>query len=67
MPAVPVDRVVDTTGAGDSYAAGFLYGFTRGLGPHQCARLGGLAAAEIVGHLGARPQESLADWVGARL
>ena len=61
MPAVAVNQVVDTTGAGDSYAAGFLYGMIRGLDPAQSARLGGLAAAEIVGHLGARPQQSLAD------
>jgi sugar/nucleoside kinase (ribokinase family) len=66
VPAVPVNRVVDTTGAGDSYAAGFLYGFIRGLGPEHSARLGGLAAAEIVGHLGARPQQPLASWVAAR-
>jgi sugar/nucleoside kinase (ribokinase family) len=67
VPAAPVDRVVDTTGAGDSYAAGFLYGFINGLGPRRSALLGGLAAAEVVGHLGARPQQSLAAWVGARL
>jgi sugar/nucleoside kinase (ribokinase family) len=66
VAAVPVPRVVDTTGAGDSYAAGFLYGFIRGVGPEDSARLGGLAAAEIVGHLGARPQQSLATWVRAR-
>jgi fructokinase len=69
VPAIAVNRVVDTTGAGDSYAAGFLYGHIRGLGPAQSARLGGLAAAEIVGHLGARPQQSLSAWVdsaGAR-
>jgi sugar/nucleoside kinase (ribokinase family) len=67
VAATPVDRVVDTTGAGDSYAAGFLYGFVRGLGPQQCARLGSLAAAEIVGHLGARPQQPLANWVNTRI
>jgi sugar/nucleoside kinase (ribokinase family) len=67
VPAAPVNQVVDTTGAGDSYAAGFLYGFINGLGPRRSAILGGLAAAEIVGHLGARPQQSLASWVGARL
>jgi fructokinase len=66
VPAAPTSRVVDTTGAGDSYAAGFLFGFTRGLGSEHSARLGGLAAAEIVSHLGARPQQSLASWVAAR-
>jgi sugar/nucleoside kinase (ribokinase family) len=67
VPAAPVEHVVDTTGAGDSYAAGFLYGFIMDLGPQRCARLGGLAAAEIVGHLGARPQQSLATWVNTRI
>jgi sugar/nucleoside kinase (ribokinase family) len=60
VPAAEVARVVDTTGAGDSYAAGFLYGVIRDMGPAECARLGALAAAEVVGHLGARPQQSLA-------
>jgi fructokinase len=66
VPAERVPQVVDTTGAGDSYAAGFLFGFIRGLGAERSARLGGLAAAEIVGHLGARPQHSLATWVNER-
>ncbi|MDQ4062162.1 MAG: adenosine kinase [Pseudomonadota bacterium] len=57
--AVPVDRVVDTTGAGDLYAAGFLYGLATGRELPDCARLGGLAAAEIIGHIGARPETSL--------
>jgi sugar/nucleoside kinase (ribokinase family) len=60
VAAAEVSRVVDTTGAGDSYAAGFLYGVIRGMQPDRCARLGALAAAEVVAHLGARPQESLA-------
>jgi sugar/nucleoside kinase (ribokinase family) len=64
VPARPVRRVVDTTGAGDLYAAGFLYGLTHGLDPTACARLGGLAAAEVIGHLGARPQASLAELAG---
>ncbi len=59
VPAHPVDTVVDTTGAGDLFAAGFLYGLTHGYEPADCAELGSLAAAEVVGHLGARPQESL--------
>jgi sugar/nucleoside kinase (ribokinase family) len=48
--------VVDTTGAGDMYAAGFLYGFTHGYDLPACGRLGSLAAAAIIGHTGARPQ-----------
>jgi sugar/nucleoside kinase (ribokinase family) len=61
LDAHPVDgAVVDTTGAGDLYAAGFLYGFTHGYELGTCARLGGLAAAEVISHLGARPEQSLA-------
>jgi len=59
VPADPVGRVVDTTGAGDLYAAGFLYGLTHGSSPEECARLGGLCAGEVIGHLGARPQVDL--------
>jgi sugar/nucleoside kinase (ribokinase family) len=59
VPAAPVERVVDTTGAGDLFAAGFLYGLTHGLDPESSARLGGVCAAEIISHLGARPQEDL--------
>lgn len=61
VPAFPVERVVDTTGAGDLFAAGFLAGLVRDLSLADCARLGGLAAAEIISHLGARPQVSLLD------
>jgi len=60
VPAVPLERIVDTTGAGDLYAAGFLHGYARGASGRDCARLGALAAAEIISHLGARPQVSLA-------
>jgi sugar/nucleoside kinase (ribokinase family) len=59
VPAAPVDRVVDTTGAGDLFAAGFLYGITNGLSPEESARLGGVCAAEIISHVGARPQADL--------
>ena len=59
VPAAPVDRVVDTTGAGDLFAAGFLYGVTNGLSPEESARLGGVCAAEVISHVGARPQANL--------
>jgi sugar/nucleoside kinase (ribokinase family) len=59
VPAHDVDVVVDTTGAGDLFAAGFLYGLTQGYEPPDCAELGSLAAAEVIGHLGARPRSSL--------
>ena len=61
VPAFPVNRVVDTTGAGDLFAAGFLAGLTGGLGHADCARLGGIAAAEVIQHIGARPQANLRD------
>lgn len=59
VPAHPVDHVVDTTGAGDLFAAGFLYGLTHGADPERCARLGALCAAEVIDHLGARPERDL--------
>ena len=55
----PVDKVVDATGAGDLYASGFLYGYTRNLKLADCGRLGSLAAAEVISHIGARPEISL--------
>jgi len=59
VPASPVERVVDTTGAGDLFAAGFLIGVAQGVGHERAASLGALAAAEVIQHLGARPQGSL--------
>ena len=67
VEAVPVARVVDTTGAGDLYAAGFLHGLVRDLDPGVCARLGAAAAAEVISHLGARPETRLADLVAPLL
>lgn len=61
------DQVVDTTGAGDLYAAGFLHGLTTGRTLTDCARLGGLCAAECISHVGPRPQVSLADHVKRHL
>ena len=57
--AFPVEQVVDTTGAGDLFAAGFLFGLARGADHRTAARLGALAAAEVIQHLGARPERSL--------
>ncbi|PIT03438.1 carbohydrate kinase [Bradyrhizobium nitroreducens] len=65
-PAFPVDKVVDTTGAGDLFAAGFLYGLSRNLAYKQCGELGALAAAEIIQHIGARPLVSLKELAGQR-
>jgi sugar/nucleoside kinase (ribokinase family) len=59
VPAAPVDKVVDTTGAGDLYAAGVLFGLSRGLPLAECGRLGSIAAGEIISHYGARPLTEL--------
>ena len=61
VPAFPIDRMVDTTGAGDLFAAGFLFGLVRGAGYENAGRLGALAAAEVIQHIGARPQASLRE------
>ena len=66
IAAAPVAKVVDTTGAGDLYAAGFLYGIATGRGLEVSGRLGSLAAAEIIGHVGARPEVSLRELATAR-
>ena len=63
IAAAPVARVVDTTGAGDLYASGFLYGMTRNLPLSTCGALGSLCAAEIISHFGARPEANLAQLV----
>jgi sugar/nucleoside kinase (ribokinase family) len=59
LDAMPVAQVVDTTGAGDQFAAGFLYGLTHGCDLPRSGRLGALAAAEVISHYGARPQSPL--------
>jgi sugar/nucleoside kinase (ribokinase family) len=61
VPAAPVREVVDTTGAGDLYASGFLWGLTHGRDLAACGRLGSLCAAEIISHIGARPETPLKD------
>ena len=67
VAAEPVAAVVDTTGAGDLYAAGFLHGLCRGASLAECARTGGLCAAEIVSHIGARPAVTLRELVTQKL
>lgn len=67
IDAEPVAHVVDSTGAGDAYAAGFLYGLTRGRPLAACGRVGGIAAAEVISHVGARPEEPLAELVRRKL
>jgi adenosine kinase len=59
VAAEPVEQVADVTGAGDLFAAGFLVGLARGKDHRTAARLGGLAAAEVIQHIGARPAVSL--------
>ncbi len=66
VPAFKVEKVVDTTGAGDQYAAGFLYGLAKGKPLDHCGRLGCLAAAEVISHYGPRPQASLAELAAAK-
>ncbi|MGE5158666.1 MAG: adenosine kinase [Gemmatimonas sp.] len=61
VPAFPVQTIVDTTGAGDLFAAGFMFGLVRGGGYENAGRLGALAAAEVIQHIGARPQVSLKE------
>lgn len=63
IDAEPVEKVIDTTGAGDQFAAGFLYGFTEGEDLETCARYGAIAAAEVISHMGPRPLVSLAELI----
>lgn len=67
IEAEEISKVVDTTGAGDAYAAGFLYGLSKGRSLGTCALIGGIAAGEIIGHYGARPDVSLRGYVRNRL
>ena len=63
VAAAPVARVIDTTGAGDLYASGFLYGLIRALPLQVCGEIGSLCAAEIISHFGARPEVNLSELV----
>ena len=66
IAAEPVARVVDTTGAGDLYSAGFLFGLARGMELPKCGRLASIAAAEVISHIGPRPEVSLAGLARAQ-
>ena len=66
IPAVPVEKIVDTTGAGDQYAAGFMFGLSQGRSLADCGRLASLAAAEVISHYGPRPQVSLRDLAASK-
>jgi sugar/nucleoside kinase (ribokinase family) len=67
VAAEPIDRVVDTTGAGDLFAAGFLFGHVRGRPLAECLRMGAICAAEVISHFGARAEADLQALVKARL
>jgi len=67
VPAEPIDELVDTTGAGDLFAAGFLFGQTQGRSLEDSLRIGAIAAAEVISHFGARPEADLKALVRARL
>ena len=67
VDADPVGKLADTTGAGDAYAAGFLFGLTSGRDLATSARIGGIAAAEVISHIGARPDGSLKDLIEEKL
>lgn len=66
VKAFPVEKVVDTTGAGDQYAAGFMYGLATGRPLNVCGQLGSLAAAEVISHYGPRPLVSLKDLAASK-
>jgi sugar/nucleoside kinase (ribokinase family) len=67
VPAEPIDKIVDTTGAGDLFAAGFMAGQVQGRSLEDSLRMGAIAAAEVISHYGARPEAKLDELIRARL
>ena len=67
VEADSVEKVVDTTGAGDLFAGGFLYGLAEGRDLQSCGRIGSIAAAEVISHAGARPERPLRELMLAKL
>ena len=67
VAAEPVSQVIDTTGAGDLFAAGFLFGHTRGRSNQESLRIGAIAASEVISHYGARPETDLKELVAESL
>ena len=64
---LPLESVVDTTGAGDQYAAGFLYGYTHGMDLKRCGQIATLTATEVISHVGARPETNLKELIEREL
>ena len=67
VPAEPIVKVIDTTGAGDLFAAGFLTGYAQERPVSECLQMGALSAAEIISHYGARPQTPLRDLIAKKV
>ena len=63
VPATPVERVVDATGAGDLFASGFIFGLSLGASLERCAELGSIAAGEVITHMGPRPHVQLSTLI----
>jgi len=67
VPVEPVAKVMDLTGAGDAFAAGFLHGYCQNMSLAQAGRIGALAASEVISHFGARPEVKLSTFVAGKI